>query len=185
MAAGLKQIEDQAQGTQFQIALYPGVSALKANPNDPAANATAEAGFRKAMEQYPDSGALRLNWPRSASNSRAPRRQGPAGALLLCARRIGPDSGVGSLEPANQKSLDDYLKRIYTVYHGSDEGLVQLKELAAKSPNPPADFKVKTSREIATEAEEEFKTKNPQLATWMGVKASFPTPTDSSISTAS
>jgi len=170
-AAGLKQIEDQAQGTQFQIALYPGVSALKANPNDPAANATAEAGFRKAMEQYPDSGALAAQLAAVSLKQQSATPAKAQQALYYYARAVSvPTGGVGGLEPANQKSLDDYLKRIYTVYHGSDEGLVQLKELAAKSPNPPADFKVKTSREIATEAEEEFKTKNPQLATWMGVK---------------
>jgi len=42
--------------------------------------------------------------------------------------------------------------------------------VALNAPLPPADFKLKTSAEIASEKEEEFRTKNPQLALWMGIK---------------
>ena len=170
-AAGLKQIEDQAQGTQFQIALYPGTTTLKANPKDPATCASAEGGFRKTMEQYPDAGLVAAQMAAVSLCQQSATPAKAQQALYYYARAVSlPTGGVGSLEPANQKSLDDYLKRIYTVFHGSDEGLAQLKEVAAKSAKMPDDFKVKTAREIATEVEEEFKTKNPQLATWMGVK---------------
>lgn len=170
-AAGLKQIDDQAKGTQFQIAVYPAASALKANPNDPATCATAEPLFKKAAEQYPDSGVIANQL---ASISRCQQTKDPTKvqqALYYYARAaVDPVGGVGGLDAAGQKSLDDYLKKIYTTIHGSDEGLADLKQLAAKSPAPPADFKVKTASEIAAAKEEEFRTKNPRLAMWMSIK---------------
>jgi hypothetical protein len=78
--------------------------------------------------------------------------------------------GIGGLDATGQKNLDDYLKRVYTTIHGSDEGLAQLKEMAAKSPTPPDDFKVKTASEMAAAAQAEFQQKNPQLAMWMNIK---------------
>jgi len=54
--------------------------------------------------------------------------------------------------------------------HGSAEGLEQLKQQVKQSPLPPADFKIKTATEIATEKEAEFEKTNPQLALWMKLK---------------
>jgi hypothetical protein len=187
-ADGLKQVNDQAQATQFQIALYPAVSALKANPKDPATCAAAEPLFRKAAEQYPDSGVIAQQL---ASITRCQQTKDPSKvqqALYYYARAVvDPVGGVGGLDEKSQKALDvcppgtpapapgqappcGYLKTIYTTIHGSDEGLADLKALAAKSPNPPPDFKVKTASEVAAAAEEEFRTKNPQLAMWMSIK---------------
>ena len=168
---GLKQIEDQAEATQFQIALYPAASALKAGPNDPAACAAAEPLFRKAAEQYPNAGALAQQL---AAVTRCQQTKDPKKvqqALYYYARAVvDPVGGVGGLDEKGQKALDDFLKKIYTTIHGSDEGLAQLKEMVAKAPNPPDDFKVKTASEIAAAEEEEFRTKNPQLAMWMSIK---------------
>lgn len=171
-ATGLKQVEDQAQGTQFQIAIYPGAAILgKPASKDPAACAAAEEAFRKTLEHYPDSGVVAYQL---AAVSLCQQKVTPAKAqqaLYMYARAVVlPVGGVGNLDAANQKTFDDYLKRIYVAIHGSDEGLAQLKELAAKSPLPPADFKIKTASEIAAAQEEEFRAKYPQLAVWLGIK---------------
>ena len=69
------------------------------------------------------------------------------------------------------------MRKAYNSYHGQDDaGLNELKNLAKSQPAPPADFKVKTSTEIAVEKEEEFKKSNPQLALWMGVKKMLTAP---------
>ena len=170
-AAGMKQIEDQAQATQFAIALYPANSALKANPKDPATCAAAEPLFIKASVQYPNSGAIAQQL---AAVTRCQQSKDPSKvqqALYYYARAVvDPVGGIGGLDDKGQKALDDYLKTIYTTIHGSDEGLADLKALAAKSPTAPADFKVKTASEIAVAKEEEFRTKNPRLAMWMSIK---------------
>jgi hypothetical protein len=170
-AQGLKQVEDQAKLTQFQIALYPAASTLKASPNDPATCAAAEPLFKQVAEKYPDAGVIANQL---ASVSRCQQTKDPTKvqqALYYWARAaVDPVGGIGGLDADSQKKLDDYLKRVYTTIHGSDEGLADLKALAAKSPNPPADFKIKTASEIAAAKEEEFRTKNPRLAMWMSIK---------------
>jgi hypothetical protein len=170
-AQGLTQVTDQAKATMFQIALAPGAVILKKSPKDPATCAAAEEGFRKTLQDYPDSGLVAAQMAQVSLCQQSATPAKAQQALYLYARSVVlPVGGVAGLDAAAQKTYDDYLKKIYTTFHGSDDGLAQLKELAAKSPLPPADFHIKTAREIATEAEEEFKTKNPQLATWMGVK---------------
>jgi hypothetical protein len=168
---GLKQVEDQAQGTLFQIALFPGASVLKKNPKDPATCAAAEEGFNKALPQYPDSGLLAIQRAQVSLCQQSVTPAKAQQALYLYARAVSlPVGGIAGMSAADQKTYDDYLKRIYSTFHGNDDGLAELKAMAAKSPMPPADFHIKTAREIATEKEEQFKTKNPQLAMWMSIK---------------
>jgi hypothetical protein len=83
---------------------------------------------------------------------------------------VATDRSVGA-SVADPKTVETYLTTIYTNFHGADDdGLKQLKDLAAKSPFPPADFKIESSSEVARRKEEEFKKTNPQLALWMGIK---------------
>jgi hypothetical protein len=78
---------------------------------------------------------------------------------------------IGGMPAQNKSQVEPYLIKIYNSYHGQDDdGLKQLRTLAKASPLPPADFHLKTQAEIATEKENEFREKNPQLALWMGVK---------------
>ncbi len=169
-SAGLKQITDQGLGTQFQIAIYPGVAALKAG-TDASANAAAEAAFKQALTKYPDSGVLANQIAAASLKQQSTSPAKTQQALFYYARAVSmPVGGVGQLDAAGQKALDDYLKKIYTTVHGSDEGLAQLKDMASKATAPPDGFKVKTASELAAAAEEEFRTKNPQLAMWMSIK---------------
>jgi hypothetical protein len=56
--------------------------------------------------------------------------------------------GSNALPPAGRQQVDDYLKKVYTQYHGSEEGLDKLKQDAKVSPFPPAGFKVMSRSEI-------------------------------------
>ena len=185
-AAGLKQIEDQAEGTLFQVALYPGASTAKKGPTDPATCAAAEEAFKKALQDYPDSGQISAQLAAASRCQQSTNPDKVQQALYLYARTVvDPVGGVAGLTPEGQKAFDDcpagaaapaqgatcgYLKKVYIAIHGSDEGLADLKALAAKSPLPPAGFHIKTASEIAAAQEEEFRTKYPQLAVWLGIK---------------
>ena len=72
--------------------------------------------------------------------------------------------------PQVRKDLDAYLTKVYTNYHGDTSGLAEMKALAKTQAFPPPDFKIKSSVEIATEKEEEFKKSNPMLALWMSIR---------------
>lgn len=169
-AQGLKQVEDQAKGTEFAIADMAG-SVVKTNPNDATACAAAEPQLKAALDKYPDSGIIANQL---ASVDRCQQTKDPTKvqqALYYWARAAAdPTGGIGQLDAASQKTINDYLKRVYTTIHGSDQGLDDLKALAAKSPNPPADFKIKTASEMAAEQQQQFQQSHPQLAMWLNIK---------------
>jgi tetratricopeptide (TPR) repeat protein len=92
----------------------------------------------------------------------------PAGLFHIA--RAASLTGTGAIPEPNRKKIDDYLVARYTSFHGSAEGLDELRKLAVSSPLPPDGFKIKSNAEIANEKEEEFKKTNPMLALWMSVK---------------
>lgn len=157
-------VQNLAKGTIQWIITKPANDALE-KKDYPAA----EQAFTKLVQQYPDNGQYAYQLGSILISERNPDKF-PA-AIYLIARAVAMDPAKGGLPDANRKQVDSYLNRIYTQYHGADDaGLQQLKQMALNAPMPPADFKLKTAAEIASEKEEEFRTKNPQLALWMGIK---------------
>src|SRR5439155_17127457 len=71
------------------------------------------------------------------------------------------------------KQINTYLESAYSTYHGSLEGLDQLKAQAKANPMPPADLKIETATAIAQRKQAEFEQSNPQLALWMRIKGAL------------
>lgn len=84
--------------------------------------------------------------------------------------RAGNLPGTGAMAPAARQQVSDYLKKIYTSYHGSEEGLDALVAMAIKSPDAPPDLKIKSKEEIAVEEENRRIKENPELYAWKAVK---------------
>jgi TolA-binding protein len=157
-------VQNLAKGTIQWIITKPATDALE-KKDYPAA----EQAFTKLVQQFPDNGQYAYQLGSILISERNPDKFPQA--IYLIARAVAMDPAKGGLPDANRKQVDTYLNRIYTQYHGADDaGLQQLKQTALNAPLPPADFKLKTAAEIASEKEEEFRTKNPQLALWMGIK---------------
>ena len=170
-AAGLKQMQDTANGAMLQIALYPALTILKPNPKDAPTCARAEVAFIKALQDHPDSGQIALQLANTFFCQRAVSSDKLQQAVFEYARAVVEPQGLPfGLDAANQKTFDDFLKRTYTSLHGTEQGLAELKELAKNSPVPPAGFKIETAGEIAQKLQTEFQSKNPQLAMWMGIE---------------
>jgi hypothetical protein len=93
-------------------------------------------------------------------------------ALFEYARAAAYD-GPNSLDANARKQIDSFLTNAYTKYHGSAQGLDQVKMQAKAAALPPADFKIKSTVEIAQEEEakrQELAKQNPSLAFWNTVK---------------
>ncbi len=144
------------------FAMLPGNRALAANPKDPANCAAAEAAYRQAAEAIPESvqiayalaGALRCQ--QTVHPEKVPQ------AMFEYAR-------AAALAP-EQGGIADYLRNIYTQYHGSEEGLPELKQLALRSPLPPDGFTVKTAGQVDAEKRAELVRTNPQLGLWLSIR---------------
>ena len=93
-------------------------------------------------------------------------------ALFEYARAATYD-GPGALDATTRKSIDAFLAKAYATYHGSAQGLDQVKTLAKASAMPPADFKIKSTVDIAKKDEEKRQAaakENPMLAFWNDIK---------------
>ena len=168
-AKAREQLQPAAKSALLYIAMKPGVDAMQKKDYP-----GAEAAFQKALQQYPDSGqiAYQLGAAQVAQQATAPNKV--SAGIYDIARAAALDPAKGGIPDAKARAdVEAYLKKIYTTWHGSDEGLDQLKQQALASPTPPPDFHIKTATEIATEREAQFEKSNPQLALWMKIKAAL------------
>lgn len=130
---------------------------------------TAEREFTKSLELVPNQGEVSYWMGTVQLASQKPEKQ--ASALFHIARAVSLDPKAGGLpDPNVRKQIDAYLSRNYTTYHGSDEGLDQLRAQAKTNALPPAGFNIKSAAELEIEKEEELKRTNPALALWLGLK---------------
>ncbi len=127
----------------------------------------AEKELTKSLEVNATNGRASLWLGQAILAQKNPDKQGQA--LYQFARAAAYD-GPGSLTAPERQTLDNYLNTVYVKYHGDTSGLSDIRQMAKTNVFPPAGFKVKSSVELATEKEEEFKKTNPMLALWMSVK---------------
>jgi hypothetical protein len=133
---------------------------------------TASSLYAKALEQYPENAfiaySLGTAWYQMARADASKGAELVPKAVYEFLRAVAVDPTLGGTQ--NAKTITDFATKAYVNLHGSDEGIEQVKQLAKATPLPPADFKIKTSYELAAEKENEFKAKYPQLAMWLGIK---------------
>jgi tetratricopeptide (TPR) repeat protein len=94
-------------------------------------------------------------------------------ALFEYARVATYDSPPNALPADQRQKLDAFLTKAYTTFHGSAQGLDQLKAMAKTNALPPAGFKIDSVVDIANKkaADDDAAAKaNPMLAFWRQVK---------------
>jgi hypothetical protein len=131
-------------------------------------NAAAEEQLTKLLQKDPNqtSVAYDLAGTILAQAKQKPEKQ-PV-ALFYYARAAAYD-GPGALPSQDRNNIKTYLAKVYPQYHGSTEGLDQLLALAKTNGAPPADFKIKSTADLAQEQaqkEAEEAAKNPMLTLW-------------------
>jgi hypothetical protein len=150
------------------ITLAPAAQALAKNDC-----ATAESLYTKALGQYPDNAAISYALGRAlsclakADPNKASELNPKAIYEFVRAAVVDPTLG-GTVQ--NPKQITDFATTVYSGYHGSDDGLDQLKQQVKSSPLPPAGFAIETATAVAARKQKEFAEKEPQLALWMNLK---------------
>ncbi len=127
----------------------------------------AEKHFTEALRLNPADAQGAYWLGQSILGEKKPERQGTA--LFYFARAAAYD-GPGALDPAARKKMEDYVRKAYNTYHGSDEGLQQLLATAKMHATPPADFKVLSEEEVKAARQEQLAKSSPQLALWVKLK---------------
>jgi hypothetical protein len=153
-------LQSPAKAALVYLAMVPGNRAMAAQPRDCAA---ASAAYRRALEQYPDIAAISF-YLGGALNC----EKKPAEGIYELERAAVLDPTLGSTRDAAQvRSIAD---NAYTRYHGSAEGLDQLREQVKSSPWAPAGFRIRSVDEIAAEQDAAFEANHPQLALWRKIR---------------
>jgi len=160
-------IEGRAKTALVAITLAPANAALAKNDC-----ASAESAYTKALGDYPDNSSISYNLGRALS---CEARANPDKAADFAPRAIYSFVRAAVVDPTlggtvDPKKITDYATSVYSSYHGSDEGLDQLKQQVKGSPLPPAGFTIETASSVAARKQKEFAAQNPQLALWMGIK---------------
>ncbi len=170
---GRTTMEKVARDTLMFIATKPGADAMNryATSKDPKDCVAAEGDYRKALEQYADNAAIAYQLGRALRCQQAASPEKVPQAIYEFARAAAIDPTLGGTMDA--KALQTYLENAYSGYHGSLDGLDQLKQQAKASPLPPAGFTIETASAIAQKKQAEFEQSNPQLALWMKIKGAL------------
>lgn len=167
-------IEKQAKTALAAMAVAPANQALAKNDCP-----TADQLYTKALADYPDNALVSYSLGRALS---CEARANPDKATDFATRAIYEFVRAAVVDPtlggtAKADQITAYANTVYTQYHGSDEGLDQLKQQAKASPLPPAGFTIESASVVAAKKEKEFAEKEPQLALWMGIKRQLSEPT--------
>jgi uncharacterized protein YejL (UPF0352 family) len=166
-------MEKVAKDTLMYIATKPGADAMNryTTSKDAKECAAGEAGYKKALEQFPDNAFIAYQLGRALRCQQTAGPEKVPQALYEFARAAALDPTLGGTMDAQK--LNAYLESAYNTFHGSLEGLDQLKAMAKASPLPPADLKIETASAILARKQAEFEQSNPQLALWMRIKGAL------------
>jgi hypothetical protein len=125
------------------------------------------------LEQFPDSAFIAYQLGRALRCQQATGPEKVPQALYEFARAAVLDATLGgTIDPTG---LNTYLESAYNVFHGSLEGLDQLKAMAKDTPLPPADLKIEKASVVDC-GNRGCEQTNPQLALWMKIKGTLADP---------
>jgi len=167
------QMEKVAKDTLMYVATKPGADAMNryTTSKDVKECVTAESSYKAALEQHPENAFIAYQLGRALRCQQTVGPEKVVQALYEFARAAALDPTLGgTMDP---KVLNNYLESAYNTFHGSLEGLDQLKTMAKASPLPPADLKIETATAIANRKQAVFEQINPQLALWMRIKGAL------------
>jgi tetratricopeptide (TPR) repeat protein len=151
-------MKDKAAAALLYIDMLPGIQAMAKRPPDCPA---AEAAYLTALKAHPDQATISYELGR-ALNCQAEVPQ----AIYEFERAAVTHPSLG-------EKVRAFADGAYIKFHGSDEGLADLKGQVRQSPLPPDGFTIKTAAEIAAERQAEFDKAHPELAVWRSIRDSL------------
>jgi len=165
-AEARKDMRAKAEAALLYVQILPGIQAMAKQPPDCSA---AEAVYRKALTDNPAKAALSYELGRTLNCEAKtdPQKQSAAIYEFLRAATIDPTLGDARND---QKKIRAFADNAYLKFHGSDEGLEQLRQQVRQAPLPPADFRIETAADIEEAKRAQFEKDHPQVALWMKIR---------------
>ena len=139
-------------------------------------DAAAEAAFKKVLEVDPN--AAQVSYWLGTIIYRQRKVERIPEALYDFARAVAV-TGPEALPAANKKPAEDFLSKAYMSFHGSADGLEDLKKAAMAGPTMPAGFKIESITEISAKQEGDaaaFAAAHPDVALWRQIRDALKAP---------
>ena len=134
----------------------------------------AEKYFAKALELSPGTAEISSFLGTVIVMQKDPKRQAEA---MWHFARAGHLDGPGTLNPTAKSQMAGYFGRVFTSYAGDDKKeMNDIIEKAKASVMPPAGFEIESKESKMAKNEEEFKSKNPMLFQYLGIKKALLAP---------
>jgi tetratricopeptide (TPR) repeat protein len=133
-------------------------------------DAAAETEFKKILQLDPNQAQISF-WLGSVI-IRQKNLARYSEALYEIARALSVTTGAPLADAAKTQAAT-YLKKAFEGYHGSDDGLDQLKAAVSSSALPPPDFHIESITEIESKKfanQEEFNKAHPDVALWRTIR---------------
>jgi tetratricopeptide (TPR) repeat protein len=97
-------------------------------------------------------------------------------ALWQLARGSNPQE-KGVMSDAQRRQVNTVFEQLYLSYHGTSDGIDDLRKTAASAVFPPAGFNIDPATVVAAlRAEQELSQTNPELAAWVAMRARLEAP---------
>jgi len=163
--AGVDDAQWGAMKTQFATTAHTTLGFIAHQKKDYDAE---EQEYKKVLEIDPTQAAASYALGTAIIAQKKPDRYSEA---LFEIARAAALTGPNALQPAMQKPVEAFLVKSYIAYHGSEEGLKELRQLAVgPKPLPDSGFKIKDKNEIEEENKAKLAAADPQLAFWKTLK---------------
>jgi hypothetical protein len=133
-------------------------------------DATAEAAFKKVLQL--DANSAQVSYWLGTVILRQRKVERMPEALYQIARAVDV-TGNEALPAAGKKAAEDYLAKAYAGYHGSPDGLDDVKKQAQQAALMPSGFAIKSIVDIQKEQEgneEEFRKAHPDVGLWRTIR---------------
>jgi len=139
-------------------------------------DAAAEAAFKKVLELDPN--AAQVSYWLGTIIYRQRKVERIPEALYDFARAVVV-TGPEALPAANKKPAEEFLNKAYTSFHGSADGLEDLKKAAMAGPTMPPTLKIESITEISAKQEGDaakFAAEHPDVALWRQIRDALKAP---------
>jgi hypothetical protein len=127
----------------------------------------AEQALVKSLQANPNSGQVSYWLGQEVLAQANPDKNELA---LFSFARAAAYEGPGSLPPQGRQQLNDYLIKVYTKYTGTEEGLDNLKKLAATRALPPDDLDIESAEVRRFKEDQKRRKEDPLLFTFADLK---------------
>jgi hypothetical protein len=162
-------MKDKANAALLYVAMLPGMQAMAKRPQDCAA---AEEAYAKALKEFPDKSILSYELARALTCGAKEKPEKASLAIYEFERAAVTDPTLGGAR-REPKQVASFADNAYVKFHGSDQGLAQVKDLAKRGPFPPEGFVIQSSAAVAEEKQAAFDAANPQVALWVKIRTAL------------